>query len=217
MKMKKRLLFTMLVASAVMLTACQAKLKDDVASQIPVQSAAEESGINLGSASRKKNGENELLVAGDLSWEAERDRAAELEMENGDKAPKDKFDREEEDEIIVLVNQARADNGLAALTKDELMVGAAEIRAQEQKELYSHTRPPKDRYFDSVFDDCEIDFCYCGENLATGTPCSAKEIVDAWLNSPHHRANILDPEFTRIGVGCYLSDGYSYWAQLFAD
>lgn len=64
-------------------------------------------------------------------------------------------------------------------------------------------------------DDAEIKYTRLGENIAMGTE-SAKDIVRAWMESEGHRANILQPEFTHLGVGVARGDnGYLFWTQNF--
>jgi uncharacterized protein YkwD len=56
-----------------------------------------------------------------------------------------------------------------------------------------------------------------GENIAAGIS-EPSEVVNAWMNSPDHRASIMNPDFTMLGTGCYEADdqnGY-YWVQIFA-
>lgn len=56
-----------------------------------------------------------------------------------------------------------------------------------------------------------------GENIAYGQK-SPEEVMEAWMNSPGHRANILNEKFTTIGVGYYKSaNGINYWSQLFTS
>ena len=57
----------------------------------------------------------------------------------------------------------------------------------------------------------------CGENIAAGQG-DPKDVVEAWMNSPGHRANIMNNDFKKIGVGYSEGGEYGkYWAQLFAD
>ena len=93
---------------------------------------------------------------------------------------------------------------------------AAETRAQEQKTLFSHTRPDGTKCF-TVFAQYEIPANYRGENLASGNICPTSMVMNMWIASEGHYANIINDRFTRIGVGYFESGNYGYWAQLFAN
>lgn len=120
------------------------------------------------------------------------------------------------EQILQLVNVERAKAGLSALTLDEKLCGAAQVRAGEIRTSFSHTRPDG-RFFSSVLADQGIAYRRAGENIAWGQR-SAQEVMDGWMNSEGHRANILNAEFTKLGVG-HAADaaGRQYWSQLFTD
>ncbi len=118
------------------------------------------------------------------------------------------------EEVLRLCNIERANYGIAPLELDENLIECADIRAEEIVEEFSHTRPDGTSCF-SVLKG--ISYYTCGENIAAGhsTP---EETVDQWMNSAGHRANILNGEFTKLGVGyCYDENGMykNYWVQLF--
>ncbi|MCH1983369.1 CAP domain-containing protein [Ruminococcus sp. OA3] len=118
------------------------------------------------------------------------------------------------EQVVDLVNAERAKAGLNALTIDQSIASAALVRAKETETSFSHTRPDG-RAFSSVLTDNGISFRGAGENIAWGqrTP---EEVMNGWMNSDGHRANILNAEFTKIGVGYYQnSAGTNYWTQLF--
>ena len=117
--------------------------------------------------------------------------------------------------VLKLVNQERTKAGLAPVTGFALLQDAAGIRADEQAELYSHTRPDGRSCF-TVLEDlgiADIDDIYAGENIAYGYR-SAAAVMDGWMNSQGHRENILFSNFQHIGVG-ELST--YYWVQLFTS
>ncbi len=118
------------------------------------------------------------------------------------------------EQVVTLVNAERAKAGLNALTLDQGIASAALVRAKETETSFSHTRPDG-RAFSSVLTDNNISFGGAGENIAWGqrTP---EEVMNGWMNSAGHRANILNEKFTKIGVGYYQnSAGTNYWTQLF--
>ncbi len=109
----------------------------------------------------------------------------------------------------ILVNEQRASNGLMALSWSNDLNQAAQVRAQECQQLFSHTRPDGSDWW-TVNSDLMF-----GENLAKGYD-SAATVVEAWMNSATHRAAILNNEFTTAGIAIYLgNDGTWYWAEEF--
>lgn len=114
-------------------------------------------------------------------------------------------------EVIRLVNEERAKEGLPALQTNDAINGAAQVRADELPTLFSHTRPDGTTCF-TALDDAGIRYGAAGENIAGGYG-SPEHVVNGWMNSEGHRANILNESFTTIGVG-YHSSG-RYWVQLF--
>ena len=116
--------------------------------------------------------------------------------------------------IVELVNEERAKAGLSEVALDPAITQAANIRAREIKQSFSHTRP-NGKKFSSVLQEQGISFRGSGENIAWGQQ-SPEEVMTAWMNSSGHRANILKPAYKKIGVGHYQdANGRHYWAQLF--
>ncbi|NLK74862.1 MAG: hypothetical protein GX288_06175 [Clostridiales bacterium] len=115
-----------------------------------------------------------------------------------------------------MVNQERAKAGLSALTSNSTLTAAANKRAEETVQLFSHTRP-NGTSFSTVLGEFGIQYRTAGENIAYGqrTP---QEVVTGWMNSPGHRANILNGNFGKIGIGVYQSsNGTIYWTQVFTN
>ena len=118
--------------------------------------------------------------------------------------------------VIALTNQARRANGIYNdVLYDEELSKAALKRAKEIVRLFSHSRPDG-RQFHTVFEEFGISYILSGENLAFGQ-ADAYEVVQGWINSPGHRANILTKEFDGIGVGLFFHQGQAYWTQLFTQ
>lgn len=119
-------------------------------------------------------------------------------------------------EVLQLINAERAKIGLSALTTTNSLSDAANLRAAEIKDLFSHTRPDGSNCF-TVLDKYNINYQAAGENIAYGQK-TPEAVVEAWMNSAGHRANILNSSFGKVGIGCYVaSDGTLYWTQLFTD
>ncbi len=163
-----------------------------------------------------QNEAESVLSEAEKGWEEYAEKAEKDARADGSKAPGEGYLRDKEEEVVRLVNAERAKAGLGALAIDETMMAGAEIRASEQKQMFSHSRPDGRSCF-SIFDDLQIPWMCTGENVGMGWSTSAPEIVASWMASEGHRANILGGQFTRIGVGCYTSGGTVYWAQLFAN
>lgn len=117
------------------------------------------------------------------------------------------------DEVTALVNRERAAEGLAPLYAVPVLCELADVRAEELSELFSHTRPD-DTLCYSILDDNNIRYYAFAENIAYGYDTPA-EVVDGWMHSEGHRANILDSYLEYLGVGVYYENGTYYWVQLF--
>ncbi len=118
------------------------------------------------------------------------------------------------DAVLLMLNKARKESGLGELTMDTgNMMTAAKIRAKEITVHWAHERPDKDRW-DTVFDEEGVKYNARGENLADGHR-SAEEVFKAWMDSPGHKANIMEPRFTHISIVCLEHEGHFYWVQLF--
>lgn len=120
---------------------------------------------------------------------------------------------EYEQEVIRLVNEIRADNGLKPLTYDWELSRVARYKSQDMKDnrYFSHTSPVYGSPFQMI-KNFGISFRSAGENIARGY-ATPQAVVNGWMNSSGHRANILSSSFTKIGVG-YVADG-NYWTQMF--
>ncbi len=113
-------------------------------------------------------------------------------------------------QILKLVNQARAEAGLKPLSSSSALNSAAQTRAQELSQLYSHKRPDGSSCF-TVLGEKGISYRTAGENIAVGYQ-TAQQVFNAWMNSEGHRKNILSEKFTQMGVGYTAQQG---WTQLF--
>lgn len=118
--------------------------------------------------------------------------------------------------ITELVNEHRAAAGLAPVEYSVELSRAAQTRAYEIETSFSHTRPNGSN-FSTVLKEQGISYRYSGENIAWGQK-SPEEVVNAWMNSAGHRANILSKSFTKLGVGYQQNArGVNYFTQLFTN
>jgi len=126
-----------------------------------------------------------------------------------------------EEKIIELTNELRQKQELSTLqSNDDLRVGAY-VRAVELEESFSHTRPDGSDAF-TVFETENLSYPYkrAGENLAMGTYYlpeeeMAKFLFEGWVESEGHYENMVQQEYTEIGVGVHYDGEYLYLTQLF--
>ncbi|WP_245805805.1 CAP domain-containing protein [Bacillus alkalicellulosilyticus] len=118
-----------------------------------------------------------------------------------------------ESQVIELTNQERRKNGLSDLQADATLANVAREKSNDmqQNNYFSHTSPTYGSPFDMIR-DFGVSYSSAAENIAQGQR-SAEQVVQAWMNSEGHRANILNGNFTHIGVG-YNENGH-YWTQMF--
>lgn len=116
-------------------------------------------------------------------------------------------------QVYELVNEERDKEGLQPLEWDEGLAECAAARAEEIVEKFSHTRPDGSSY-STILDEYGLDSSGVGENIAYGYT-DPENVMDGWMHSSGHKANILRKNYDRIGVGCHIEDGSCYWVQLF--
>lgn len=116
-------------------------------------------------------------------------------------------------QVIQLVNNARKNNGLSPLKVDPALVKMANMKAQDMlnNNYFSHTSPTYGSPFD-MMNKLGISYTAAGENIAEGQTSATKVMTD-WMNSPGHRANILNKQYTYIGVG--HTSNKNFWVQEF--
>lgn len=116
--------------------------------------------------------------------------------------------------VLELMNQQRANNGLQTLTTNDLLYQAATVRAKELEQSFSHIRPDGTDPF-TVLDTYDISYYTAGENIAKGY-ATPESVMNAWMNSDGHRANILDSDFQSADIGVYQgANGTYYWSIFF--
>lgn len=119
-------------------------------------------------------------------------------------------------QVLDLVNQERAKNGIAALTLNNELTHIATMKATDMKDknYFSHNSPTYGTPFE-MLQQFGVKYSYAGENIAAGQT-SASQVMNDWMNSSGHRANILNKNYTQLGVGYVKGGQYgTYWVQLF--
>ena len=131
--------------------------------------------------------------------------------------PENSYTSNYRQEVLNLVNAERAKYGLQPLVMgDAKLTAAAQQRAEEIATVNSHVRPNGTKWY-TVLSEYGVTDAAAGENAAWGS-VSPEEVVNAWMNSEGHRANILDPEARAMGVGYYYNSSSTWghqWIQLF--
>lgn len=112
-------------------------------------------------------------------------------------------------QVLDIVNEKRSENGLRPLTLDSTLQDDAMIRAAEAAVYFSHTRP------NGLGCWTAGSGTMVGENLAVGQT-NPKMVVEAWMNSDAHRANLLNSGYSSVGIGCVKYNGIWFWSQAFA-
>ncbi|MGN0697018.1 MAG: CAP domain-containing protein [Oscillospiraceae bacterium] len=114
-------------------------------------------------------------------------------------------------EVLELINAEREKCGAAPLALNDDLAAAAQIRADECARVYSHTRPDGRSCF-TVLSDNNITYSCAGENIAYGYT-SAEAVVNGWMASPPHKANLLSEKYTETGIG--YDPATNSWTQIF--
>ncbi|MFI7367308.1 sigma-70 family RNA polymerase sigma factor [Streptomyces sp. NPDC050149] len=118
-------------------------------------------------------------------------------------------------QIVALVNKQRAAAGCGALTEDAQLTDAAQRHSDDMaaRNFFEHTNPdgagPGQRVTDAGYR-----WSAYGENIARGQQ-TPQSVMESWMNSPGHRANILNCSFKNIGIGIHRASGGPWWTQDF--
>ena len=110
-------------------------------------------------------------------------------------------------EVLEQVNDLRASQGLKPLKMNPQMLEDAMQRSSELAVKFSHTRPDGSACF-------TVNSEMLGENIAVGQSTPAA-VMQSWVNSPGHYANIMTSYYDSIGIGCVVHNGVIYWTQIF--
>ena len=113
----------------------------------------------------------------------------------------------EGEQILLLVNAERAKNNLSPYVMDKSFCDLALVRAREQEERFSHTRPDNSEWY-------TVSPLVMSENIAKATSDDGEIVVSGWMQSESHKANVLASESTRCGIATYQSNGMTYTVML---
>ncbi|MDD5017014.1 MAG: LysM peptidoglycan-binding domain-containing protein [Eubacteriales bacterium] len=123
-----------------------------------------------------------------------------------------------EQQVLELVNKERVSRGLSPLTLSTELSRVARIKSQDMidNKYFSHISPTYGSPFD-MMQSFGLRFSAAGENIAYGQKTAA-EVMNVWMNSSGHRANILSEAYTHIGIGvAKMYNGTLYWTQMFMN
>jgi uncharacterized protein YkwD len=133
-----------------------------------------------------------------------------------------------EEQVIALTNQERYSHGLPPLQANQYLAQAAlaHSRAMANEGFFDHRNPRDNSEVGVRAERAGYNWTFIGENIALGSP-TPQRVVARWMNSPGHRGNILDSDFTEIGVG-YIATGRDaascrpsmcrhFWTQVFGQ
>ena len=121
--------------------------------------------------------------------------------------------------LLNLINEKRAEAGVAPLSLNDSMNKAARIRAGELAQKYCHYRPPtfeekKENKGTRALLDVGLTYTAAAENIAQGQG-SVSEVFDNWMNSGKgHKDNMLSPKYSKMGLGYISANGTTYWCLL---
>ena len=118
-------------------------------------------------------------------------------------------------EVYEITNNYRSLVGVPSLTLDSSLVEAANIRAKELSDSFSHTRPNGSSCF-TVLSELGISYGTAGENIAAGYS-SSQSVMEGWRSSSGHYQNIISSKFKKIGIGVNIFNNQYYWVQIFSN
>lgn len=135
---------------------------------------------------------------------------------SGNNTPTESVTSQQANAVLKLVNEERAKQGLKSLTLSSNLTSIANTKAKDMavNNYFDHTSPTYGTPFQTL-QHFGVSYRSAGENIAAGQK-SAQEVMNAWMNSSGHRANILNSSYTELGVGYYAGGSYgTEWVQLF--
>lgn len=120
-----------------------------------------------------------------------------------------------ESQVLNLVNKERRSRGLSELKMNWQLSRVARTKSEDMRDsgYFSHTSPTYGTPFE-MMKKFNIKYSYAGENIARGQTTAAS-VMNGWMNSEGHRANILNAKYTEIGIGYCTGKNGPYWTQMF--
>ena len=137
-------------------------------------------------------------------------------IQSGDHQASESATSQQAKEVLRLVNQERSKQGLKSLQLSSNLTSIATTKSKDMaiNNYFSHTSPTYGSPFE-MLQHFGVSYRSAGENIAAGQK-TAQEVMNAWMNSSGHRANILNSSYTELGVGYYKGGSYGhYWTQEF--
>ena len=137
-------------------------------------------------------------------------------IEHNNQEPTDHETTSQAEAVLKLVNAERAKQNLKPLTLSSKLTDLATMKSKDMadKGYFDHTSPTYGTPF-QMLQSHGVHYSAAGENIAAGQK-TPEEVMNAWMNSSGHRANILNANFDTIGIGYYQGGSYGvYWTQLF--
>lgn len=150
-----------------------------------------------------------LVVTEDNLVGMVRDDLVDFFDENVDKTPIENVDIPDESYVLMLINDARLQNGLPPLEIDDLLDSVAKNKAKDmvKNNYFSHNSPTYGTPFE-MMQNAGVTYINAGENIAGNA--SIDDAIDSFLNSQDHRKNILSNAYNYIGIGIEPSSTYGY-------
>ncbi len=173
----------------------------------------------------KVTASNEVTVNSLSRYEADSRYRLKISLKNGNKysmyfntissIPSE--DLKVELEVLRLVNIERAKEGLSPLKLGKELTVVAKLKSKDMSDnnYFDHISPTYGSPFE-MMKQFGIKYNTAGENIAMGYP-SAESVMIGWMNSPGHKANILEARFGTLGVGYIIKNGVPYWTQMFTN
>lgn len=137
-------------------------------------------------------------------------------IDDKNETPRGETTSAQAEEVLRLVNAERQKQGISPLTLDSKLTSIANTKAADMRDrnYFSHTSPTYGSPFE-MLQHFGVNYTAAGENIAAGQK-SAQDVMNDWMNSSGHRANIMNKEYTKLGVGYQSGGSYgTYWVQLF--
>lgn len=142
--------------------------------------------------------------------------SADDNIPHGDEETSESGTSTQAEAVLKLVNEERAKQGLQPLTLSSKLTSIATMKAKDmaEKGYFDHTSPTYGTPF-QMLQQFGVHYSSAGENIAAGQQ-TPEQVMQGWMNSSGHRANILNKNYDTIGIGYYKGGSYgTYWTQLF--